>query len=106
MAARINKPNHTKAKFTMRVIGLAKLRGWKVTHFLEQTADKGWFNLVLVKDGRMILAELKSAKGALSEEQVEWICWMNDVCKNCHPYVRMFVWRPSDWKIIEEVLFA
>jgi len=48
--------------------------------------------------GRVIFAELKSMRGALTEEQQEWI----DTLKAAGQEV--YVWRPSDIEEIERVL--
>lgn len=59
--------------------------------------DKGFMDLVLIRD-RVVLAELKSAKGRLSPEQRTWI----DAAVAAGAEV--YVWRPADWDHIVEVL--
>jgi hypothetical protein len=58
---------------------------------------KGWPDLVLIRGDRMIMAELKSQKGVLTSEQKEVHLQLMDIC-------RVYVWRPSDFNLILEVL--
>ena len=52
----------------------------------------------MVRDGKLIFAELKTEKGNLTKAQAWWLAGL----KQAHPHV--YVWRPSDWSEIEEVL--
>lgn len=103
--------------FTGQVIDLAHLRGWKVAHFRVAYSEKGWRtavqgdagfpDLILAREGHIIIAELKAEKGKLSEEQQAWFDalwgdrihgeWFEELCYTV-------CWRPSDWTSIEEVL--
>jgi len=79
------------------VIQLATARGWKHYHPPDnkpvngriQKVVAGFPDLVLVRQGRMVFAELKREKGILSPEQVEWITQIR-ACK-----IEAYVWRPS-----------
>ena len=72
-----------EAQFTTIVIEMAKALGWLVYHQRPARTAKGWRtalqghagfpDLVLAKDGRVIFAELKSAKGRLSDAQKGWL---------------------------------
>src|SRR5437763_860370 len=66
----------TEAAFTRQVIALARLRGWRAAHFRPGRTARGWrtpvqgegvgfLDLVLVR-GRVVWAELKSARGRLT----------------------------------------
>ena len=96
----------SEADFQRRVIDLAKLRGWKVAHYRPAKGPKGAWStpvtghagapdLILARDGEVILAELKSETGRLSAEQRQWLDALGD-----HGYL----WRPSDWDEVREVL--
>jgi len=73
----------SEAELQAAVLELAHLLKWRVAHFrAARTAHGGWrtavsgdgagfVDLVLVRD-RVVFCELKSAKGALSPEQVLW----------------------------------
>jgi hypothetical protein len=107
-----------ESDFLKQVIDLAHICGWKVAHFRPAQTERGWRtavqgdtgfpDLVLVRD-RVIFAELKSEKGKLSDTQKVWIeCLINASATNrgsptlLSPEV--YVWRPSDFDDIVEVL--
>ncbi len=100
------------------VVDMAHLYGWRVAHFRPaqlkdkngkarwvtavQGDGKGFPDLVMVNPAhsRLIFVELKSQKGKLSPEQIDWLDCL-DFIANEH-----YVWRPSDWLSgeIEKVL--
>jgi len=91
------------------VIALAKLHGWRWYHTrLSRRSPAGFPDLVLVRDGRLIFAELKSETGHLSPEQREWMADLARVGQRLFmtdpDIVREFLWRPSDMEQIERVL--
>lgn len=74
----------SEADFQRTVIDAARLAGWKVCHFrpgmtqrgrwvTPMQGDKGAPDLILAKDGRVLLAELKSDKGKTTPEQDAWL---------------------------------
>jgi hypothetical protein len=74
----------SEADFQRWFIDTARLGGWKVCHFrpgLTQRGrwitavqgDKGCPDLILAKDGRVLLVELKTDKGKATKEQVAWL---------------------------------
>lgn len=77
------------------VIDLAHAYGWLVVHQRPalttagwRTAiqgDKGFPDLALAKDGRVLLAELKTQTGQPSEDQQRWLAASGG-----------YLWRPSD----------
>ncbi len=104
-----NTPTITEADFQRRVIDLARVLGYRVAHFRPArtakgwrtalTGNPGWPDLVLLKQGRLILAELKSEKGKLAPDQAQWLAELSMV-----PGVLSVTWRPSDWPIVVETL--
>ena len=94
-----------EADFTRAVLDLARLRGWKVTHFRPARTETGWRtplqgdagfpDLVLARDGVVIHAELKSAKGRMTQEQAEWAIALG-------PSHRL--WRQADFPAIASEL--
>lgn len=106
----------TEAGFLKAVIAFANLRGYKVAHFRPgRVADKGggqtWRtavsgqgkgfpDLVMVNPVKehMVVAELKVGRGKTSPDQNEWLEHFERVCDD------VYVWRPSDWPLIEKVL--
>jgi hypothetical protein len=87
----------TEAEFTSAVIDLAKYRGWLVCHFRPARTVKGWRtpiegdkgfpDLVLARQGRVIFAELKVGKGALRPEQAAWAEALGN---------EVYLWKPAD----------
>lgn len=88
--------------FKLRVMQTARLCGWKVTHFrpvklpngryaTPLEGDAGLPDLVLARDGVVLLAELKSDTGRPTPEQVQWLAAAG-------PHGRL--WKPRDWEDI------
>jgi len=103
------KPNDETA-FQSVVVDVARLSGWRVAHFRAARTSKGWAtpvtadgagwpDLVLVRPPRLIFAELKSESGKVKPHQTEWL----DVLRLL-PQTEVFVWQPSDWDALVEVL--
>lgn len=95
--------------FAKQVIDLAHLYGWKIAHFRPamtkhgwrtpvQADGKGFFDLVMVRKYRLIFAELKSEKGKMSYEQIEWAHALRDSCGE------VYDWRPSQFEAIQRIL--
>jgi hypothetical protein len=96
----------SEAAFQTRVMEYAQWRGWKVVHYRPSTlksgrhatalsGDKGAPDLILAKDGRVILAELKRDSGRPSAEQKQWLDALGSHGR---------LWRPRDWAEIEQAL--
>jgi hypothetical protein len=103
---------HPEADFQKLVVDYARARGW-LCHFLpdwlyrlalrdmqqRRRADRDWpdsgfVDLVLARDGAVLLVELKSDRGRLSDGQLRWTRAGLDYC----------VWRPKTWEQDKEVL--
>lgn len=109
----------TEAQWQSQVVEYAQLRGWLVAHFrTAQTArgayvtpvaadGAGFPDLVLVRDGRLIFAELKRQTGRTTTQQDIWLkalqtCEYDDW--QSLMAVKVVVWRPSDWPAVERAL--
>jgi len=122
--AMILKPTFRNEKhFTKSVRKAARQLGWLEYH-TGHTPDKDYFNLtspgfpdlVMVKNTRLIFAELKMEKGKLTEHQDHWLKTLRGLYDNClpapyheqsnpyHPSISVYVWRPGDWDDILEIL--
>lgn len=92
------------------VIAVARTYGWKVHHSRKAriqrsdgsveyrtaiSGDKGYVDLTLAKRGTVLHVELKSERGRLTAEQIEWQAAIGETHR---------VWRPSDWPVIVEIL--
>jgi hypothetical protein len=98
----------SERNFMAQVIDLAHYCGWRVAHFRPARMAHGWRtpvgadgagfpDLLMVREGVQIVAELKTEDGRLSEEQGRWLDTFETVC-------RCYSWRPSQWQEIEEAL--
>ena len=90
--------------FLRTVLEYAQLHGWKVHHIFEsrqyaRRTDKGFPDLVVAKRKRLVFAELKSQRGPVTADQKDWLELLKTVRG-----ARTFLWRPSDWQEIEQVL--
>lgn len=89
----------TEKGFQQAVIELAQRLGYRHYHtYRSDRSVKGFPDLVLVKNGRLIFAELKSERGKNTVDQTEWL---NDL-KECA--CEVYLWRPKDWPKIERLL--
>ncbi len=86
--------------FQADVIKFARKNGWKHYHTYDsRRSAKGFPDLVLVRGGRLIFAELKSATGRMMPDQEEWIAALSRVGP-----IEVYLWRPSDWPQIVAIL--
>ncbi len=78
----------------------ARLLRWLVYHTYDsRNSTPGFPDLVLIRPPRLIVAELKTETGRVTDEQKLWLENFKAV-----PMVETYVWRPSDWKKVEAVL--
>lgn len=98
--AEAQRVGETEAQFQARVVAYAKAAGWMVYHtFDSRKSEPGFPDLVMVRGEDMVCAELKSEAGRLKPEQAQWIAALGAV-----EDVDAFVWRPSNWDELMEVL--
>lgn len=109
------KRGRPEEEFQRAVIDYARLHGWLVAHFrpvrvqrkngsvyfeTPAAADgKGFPDLVLLREKRLIVAELKVGSNKPSPEQEKWLAAFGKLS-----VVQTFVWRPESWPQIEELL--
>ena len=92
-------PKLTEKQFMAQVIQLAKLRRWMVYHtFDSRRSTEGFPDLVLLRDSRLIVAELKVGNNEPTTAQKWWLAAFKDANVAAH------IWRETDWKLIEEIL--
>jgi hypothetical protein len=91
--------------FQNRVVELARLRRWLVYHTHDsRRSDPGFPDLVMVRGGVLVFAELKSQKGRTTIAQREWLLFLDGIATTSYGVVKVHVWRPADWPQIVEVL--
>lgn len=90
----------TEKEFLASFVAYARLRGWLVYHTHDsRRSDPGFPDLVLVRGDVLVFAELKTETGRVSRAQSAWLAALADATDG-----RAFIWRPSSWGLIEEVL--
>ena len=99
----------SEASFQRTVIEMARYLGWRVHHGRPGRTTAGWRtpvsgdvgfpDLVLLRGGRLIFAELKTERGRLSVGQKAWLLALGGV-----EWVEVQLWRPSDMGRIELAL--
>ena len=105
----VRRMRETEHAFQQAVIELAQTLGWRVYHArpartahgwrTAMQGHDGWPDVVLCRRGRLIIAELKSAKGRLTPGQLAWIEALRE-CAGIH----VALWRPEDWDAIVAIL--
>ena len=102
----------TEKQFQHTVVEYARALGYLVYHQIDmgrkdpetgrvtfsRRIGPGFPDLVIAGHGKVIFAELKAEKGKLTKDQEAWQAVLRVSLK------RVYVWRPSDWDEIEEVL--
>jgi hypothetical protein len=100
----------TEAQFSEQGLQLASIFRWRTAHFRPALTKKGWrtpvagdgkgfLDLLMIKPPRIVVAELKSARGKLTPEQEEWLAdW-----RAC-PGAEAFVWKPDQLDEVTGVL--
>ena len=85
--------------FQTQVISLAGLYGWRHYHTYDSRRSVAGFpDLVLVREGRVIFAELKTERGKMTLAQQDWLQALRQTP------VETYLWRPSDWDRIMKIL--
>lgn len=93
--------HQTEAQFQASVLRLAWARGWLAYHTrLSIGSNAGFPDLVLVRGERVLWRELKSARGTLTDDQIEWLERLHAAGQDAK------LWRPGDWDEIEQELSA
>ena len=88
--------------FQAHVLAMAQAHGWLCYHTYDsRRSAPGFPDLLLVKDGFFIFAELKTERGRLTTAQAEWIEALRE--HGCDAVISA-VWRPSDLDDIERIL--
>jgi hypothetical protein len=76
----------------------ARLLGWLCYHVYDsRKSEPGFPDLVLVRGGRLIFAELKKEGGKVTPEQRAWLTELGDVARYSMGNVAVEIWYPSEW---------
>lgn len=83
-----------------QVVALAKTEGWAVYHTHDsRRSEPGFPDLVMVRGVQLIILELKTEKGVVSDAQQEWIDKLNKAKR-----VAASVARPRHWDDVRRAL--
>ena len=110
--------SQSEQEFMRHVMAYAKARGWLVYHtHISKRSTEGFPDLCMVRGGRLVFAELKREPPRLKNgapsvaatyeptvAQWTWLDALGDVTPGFGGAVSAFLWRPSSWGQIEEVL--
>lgn len=98
-AVALYRSRMTEAVFQRQVIVEAERHKWLVYHTHDsRRCTSGFPDLTLVRRGRVIFAELKTAKGKLRPEQEAWLAVLRTT------KAEVYLWRPAMWPSILKVL--
>lgn len=87
----MTQPPMTEKQLSATIIHAAKECGWLIARtWLSKFSPAGEPDLRMIRQGRLVVVELKSAKGKPSEAQNEWL----EAYAGCG--IDAFIWRPSD----------
>ena len=90
----------SEKEFESQVKDLAKIFGWKYYHTWRSIhSPAGYPDCCLVRENRLLFAELKSEKGKVTPAQQEWLDAL-DATGKCEVYL----WRPAQIEEIAEIL--
>lgn len=97
----MNDPlNVSEKQWQAWVIKLARLSGYLCYHpYDSRRSAYGYPDITLVRPPRLIFAELKTEKGKPTEYQQMW----GEALVKC-PGVEYYLWRPSQWKEVRDIL--
>lgn len=90
----------SEASFQRAVVEYAAIMGWSCWWTPDSRGcPPGELDLRMVRPPRLVIAELKSDDGVLTDEQRRTISML----KRC-PGVEVHAWWPCDWPTIERIL--
>lgn len=120
MTAEEYRASESEESLLTRVIAEAKANGWLVQHVRPLKSAKGWRtpiqgdkggpDLLMARNGRVLLVELKSQKAGLETDQRAWLEAIvgpprePGLTAMVSSRLCYYVWRPLDWPRIVEVL--
>lgn len=93
-------PNISERDFLEHVRMLAKQGGWLYYHTHDSRhSASGFFDCVMVRD-TMILAELKTRTGRLTDAQNEWVLRTRLATAGTMNRIEVHIWRPENFEEI------
>ena len=91
-------------KFQADIKKWAEANGWLYYHtHRSDRSPKGFPDVVMVRGGRIIFAELKAGKNKATTEQLKWLDELGKA-EVLGSNVSVYLWYPFDWPYIENLL--
>lgn len=92
----------SEADLQRGVLDMARVLGWRSLHLRPARTAHGWAtavsgdgvgfpDLLLARGPRLVVAELKSDRGRLTDEQLAWLEALSDAG------AETYIWRPGDY---------
>ena len=89
-----------ESQFMLSIKLYAEALGWKYYHpYDSRKSNPGFPDVTIVRESRLIFAELKIGKNKLSYYQKEWLVALKQVSN-----IEVYLWYPADWDNIEKIL--
>lgn len=74
------------------IVEYAERHGWRVWHDNDSRRNAaGLPDLILMREGELLWAELKTERGRVRPEQMDWLRELAEAGEE------VYVWRPSEW---------
>jgi hypothetical protein len=90
----------TEKEFQAEVMAFGRRAGWRCYHTHDSRKSAAGFpDLVAVRAGRLVVAELKVPGNRPTADQETWLEEFRAV-----PAAQVFVWYPADWPEIVKIL--
>jgi glycine/D-amino acid oxidase-like deaminating enzyme len=81
----------TEADWQELVVQYARLQGWWAFHpYDSRKSQAGWPDLVLLRPPELVIVELKSQRGKVTQEQERVLAMLAECGVEAH------LWRPAD----------
>lgn len=94
-----------EGEWQQQVVDLAAHMGWLTYHTHDSRKSRAGFpDLTLVRNGRLIFAELKRESANPTPAQERWLFELGRVAAGAPFSVETYLWRPSDWTDVERIL--
>lgn len=89
----------SEKQWQAQVVALARYNGWLCYHtWNSQHSERGYPDLTLIRHNRLVVAELKTERGTVTDVQCLWL----EAFRACG--IPAYVWRPRDWLDIVAIL--
>ena len=99
MARRRGVDGPTEKEYMATIVEYAQACGWQVYHTLwSRGSPHGFPDLVMARENRLVIAEIKSENGFASAQQQQWLDRLGAT------QAEVYLWRPGDWPDAEDVL--